>query len=265
MCNPKKTKPLKLKSEILKDKDGKINSIEEFVYNDLGKIIRQDSKDENGSLKYYKTFEYDKNENCVRTLEYSAADELQVSFEFTYDNDNNQIKAIERTAEGSIWDWTEILYESEKNLKIWLSKDENGNVIHKTIENLIDNSQQRFNSENNLYEIHLKKFDQSNRLIEKIITDENGNEKEKHLYDYQGQKEIWKFILKGSLIKTEERIYDNNKNLTHYIRKDNNGKCLEWYGFKYDEFDNKTKYFWGKEEEKQIGYKTFELTYKGST
>jgi hypothetical protein len=45
-----------LKSEILKDKNGKTISIEEFVYDDIGKIARQDYKDENGNLKYYKTF-----------------------------------------------------------------------------------------------------------------------------------------------------------------------------------------------------------------
>lgn len=252
---------MKLKSEILKDKNGKTISIEEFVYNDLGKIIRQDYKDKNGKRNFYKTFEYDENGNCIRTVEYSDIDELQVSFEYFYDNDNNQIKAIERTAEGNIWDWTEIVNEPNKNLKIWLSKDENGNIIHKTIENLLDGSEQRFNSDNKLYEIHLKKLDEANRLVEKLITDENGKEKEKHIYEYQGQQEIWKYILNGSTVKTEERVYDTNKNLTHYIRKDNNGKCLEWYGFEYDKSGNKTKYFWGQEEGKQIGYKTFELTY----
>ncbi len=252
---------MKLKFEILKDKNGKTISIEEFVYNDLGEIIRQDYQDENGKLNFYKTFEYDKNGNCIRTVEYSDTDELHVSFEYSYDNDDNQIKAIERTAEGKIWEWTEIVKEPDKNLKIWLAKDENGNIIHKTIENLLDGSEQRFNSDNKLYEIHLKKFDQAKRLVEKLITDDKGNEKEKHLYEYQGQKEIWKFILNGSTVKAEESIYDDNKNLTHFIRKDNNGKCLEWYGFEYDKFGNKTKYFWGQEEGKQIGYKTFELTY----
>jgi hypothetical protein len=252
---------LKLKSEILKDQNGKTISIEEFAYNDLGEIIRQDYKDENGKLSFYKTFEYDLNGNCIRAIEYSDTDELQGSFEYSYDNDNTQVKAIERTAEGNIWDWTEIVNEPNRNLKIWLAKDENGNIIHRTIENLLDGSEQRFNSDNKLYEIHKKMFDQANRLVEKLITDATGNEKEKHIYEYQGQKEIWKFILNSSTVKTEESVYDNNKNLTHHIRKDNNGKCLEWYGFEYDKFGKKTKYFWGKEDGKQIGYKTFELTY----
>ncbi|CAN5395158.1 hypothetical protein BH09BAC4_BH09BAC4_33760 [soil metagenome] len=252
---------MKLKSEILKDKNGKTISIEEFVYNDLVEIIRQDYKDENGRRNFYKTFEYDLNGNCIRTFEYSNTDKLQVSFEHSYDNNNNQIKTIGRTAEGNIYDWTEIVIEPNTNLKVWLTKDENGNIIHKTVENLLDHSEKRFNDKDKLYEIHLKKFDQANRLIEKLITDDKGNEKEKHIYEYQGQKETWKFILNGSTIKTEESIYDDNKNLTHHIRKDSNGKCLEWYGFEFDKFGNKTKYFWGQEEGKQIGYKTFALTY----
>lgn len=56
---------MKLKSEILKDKNGKTISIEEFVYNDIGKIERQDYKDETGNLKFYKKFEYDENGNCI--------------------------------------------------------------------------------------------------------------------------------------------------------------------------------------------------------
>ncbi len=184
-----------------------------------------------------------------------------MSFEYSYDNNSNQIKAIERTAEGDIWDWTEIEIKPNSNLKVWLSKDGNGNMIHKTVENLLDRSEKRFNDNDKLYEIHLKKFDQANRLVEKLIIDDHGNEKEKHVYEYQGQKEIWKFILKGSTIKTEESVYDNNKNITDYIRKDSNGKCLEWYGFEYDKLGNKTKYFWGQEEGKQIGFKIFELTY----
>lgn len=252
---------MKIKSEIIKDKNGKTISIEEFVFNEQGQIIRQDYIDEDGKRNFYKAFEYDLKGKSIRTFEYSDNDELQVSFEYFYDESNYQIKAIERTAEGLIWDWTEIIFEPKNNLKIWLAKDEDGNIIHKTVENLINGSEQRYNSEEKLYEIHLKKFDQENRVVEKIITDDRGNEKEKHLYEYQGEKEIWKFILNGSTIKTEERVYDNNKNLTHYIRKDNKGKCLEWNAFEYDEFGNKLKYVWGKEEGKQIGIKIFELIY----
>lgn len=252
---------MKLASEIIKDQKGRIHSWEEFVYNDIGKVIRQDYKDENGKRNFYKTFEYDLDGNSIRIIEYSDTDEMQVSFEHSYDNNKNQIKTIERTAEGNIWDWTEIVIEPNTNLKVWLAKDENGNIIHKTVENLLDHSEKRFDDKDKLYEIHLKKFDQANQLIEKLITDDKGNEKEKHIYEYQGQKEIWKFILNGSTVKTEESIYDNNKNLTHHIRKDSNGKCLEWYGFEFDKFGNKTKYFWGQEEGKQIGYKTFALIY----
>ena len=68
-------------------------------------------------------------------------------------------------------------------------------------------------------------------------------------------------MVNGSTVNTEESIYDDNKNLTHHIRKDSNGKCLKWYGFELDKFGNKTKYFWGKVEGKEIGFEPFELTY----
>ena len=225
---------MKLKSEISKDKNGKTISIEEFAYNGIGKIIRQDYKDENGKLNFYKTFEYDGNGNCIKTNEYSCNNEIQVSFEYNYDNYNNQVKVIERTADGGICDWTEIVIAPNNNLKVWLAKDENGNVIHKTEENSLDHSERRFNSEGNIYELHFKKYDQSNRLVEKVIKDANGKEKEKYLYEYQEQKEVWKYIINGSNIKTEERIYDIDNNLIRYIRKDGNRKCLEWYGFEYE-------------------------------
>lgn len=252
---------MRLKSEIFKDKNGKTISIEEFVYNGFGLLTKQIFKDDLGNLKYYKTFEYDEKENHIKTTDFSDDNQFQGSFEYTYDTNNTQIKTIERTVDGSIYDWTEIIEQPENNLKIWLAKDSDGKIIHRTVENLLDHSEKRFNDQEKLYENHYKKFDSVNRLIEKLITDDKGKEKEKHLYQYEGEKEIWKYILNGSTVKTEERVYDNNKNLTHYIRKDSNGKCLEWHGFDYDEFGNKTKYFWGQEEEKQIGYKTFELTY----
>ena len=250
---------MRLKSEIFKDKNGKTISIEEFVYNGFGLLTKQIFKDDLGNLKYYKTFEYDEKENYIKTTDFSDDNQFQGSFEYTYDTNNTQIKTIERTVDGSIYDWTEIIEQPENNLKIWLAKGSDGKIIHRTVENLLDHSEKRFNDQEKLYENHYKKFDSVNRLIEKLITDDKG--KEKHLYQYEGEKEIWKYILNGSIVKTEERVYDNNKNLTHYIRKDSNGKCLKWHGFDYDEFGNKTKYFWGQEEEKQIGYKTFELTY----
>lgn len=254
---------MKLKSEILKDEDGKTISIAEFVYDDIGRIERKDYKDENGNRKFYKTFEYDKNGNCIKTCEYSENNELQLSFEYDYDDNRNQIKAIERTAEGNIWDWTEIVIEPNSDLKIWLAKDENGNIIHKTEESLLDHTEKRFKDNDNLYEVHFKKYDEENRLVEKVIADPDGNEKEKHLYEYQEKKEIWKFILNGSTVKIEESVYDEDKNIIRHLRKDGNGKCLEWYGFEYGKFGNKTKYFWGQEEGKQIGVKTFELVYDG--
>lgn len=252
---------MKLKSEIQKDKNGKTISIEEFVYNDFGLVTKQIFKDNLGNLKYYKTFEYDEKENCIKTTDFSNDNQFQGSFEYTYDTLGNQIKTIERTVDGSIYDWTEVIEQPEDNLKVWLAKDSDGKIIHKTVENLLDHSEKRYNDQGRLYENHYKKFDSENRLIEKLITDDKGKEKEKHLYQYEGQKEIWKYILNGSTVKTEERVYDSDKNLIFYIRKDSNGKCLESYGFEYDKFGNKTKYFWGQEEGKQIGYKTFELTY----
>ena len=252
---------MRLKSEIFKDKNGKTISIEEFVYNGFGLLTKQIFKDELGNLKYYKTFEYDEKENCIKTTDFSNDNQFQGSLEYTYDTNNTQIKTIERTVDGSICDWTEIIEQPENNLKIWFTKDSDGKIIHKTVENLVDHSEKRFNDQERHYENHYKKFDCTNRLLEKIITDDKGKEKEKHLYQYEGEKEIWKYILNGSTVKTEERVYDNNKNLTHYIRKDSNGKSLEWYGFEYDKFGNKTKYFWGQVEGKQIGFKTFEINY----
>jgi hypothetical protein len=63
---------LKLKSEILKDKNGKTISIEEFMYNDFGLITKQIFKDNLGNLKYYKTFEYDDKENCIKATDFQT-------------------------------------------------------------------------------------------------------------------------------------------------------------------------------------------------
>ncbi|ESU18409.1 hypothetical protein FCR2A7T_29820 [Flavobacterium cauense R2A-7] len=259
---PEKTRRVKLRTEILKDKKGKIISIEEFVYNSYDKLIRQNFKDNSQNLKYYTTFEYNEKGNCIKTINFSKENEFQGSFEYTYNSSNNIVKTIERTIDSSIYNWYEEIEQPESNLKIWLSKDKNGAIIHKTVENLFDHVEKRYYNQEDLYEIHHKKFDNLNRLLERLVTDEKGNEKEKHLYFYENQKETWKYILNGSTIKTEERIFDENRNEIYYIRKDKNGKSLGWHSFEFDKFGNRTKYIWGKDEGKEIGFKTIEIIYK---
>lgn len=259
---PEKTKRLKLKTEILKDKKGKIISIEEFVYNNSDKLIRQNFKDNSANLKNYTTFEYDEKGNCIKTLSFSNQNEFQGSFEYTYNSNNNVIRTIEREFDDSIFDWTEEIEQPENNLKIWLSKDKNGVIIHKTVENLSNKTEKRYYNQDELYEIHYKKFDNLNRLVERLITDEKGNEKEKHIYIYEERKETWTFILNGLTIKTEERIFDENNNEIYYIRKDKNGKSLGWHSFTFDKFKNQTKYAWGKDEGKEIGFRTKEIILK---
>ncbi len=252
---------MKLATETVKNKRGKTKSVEEYFYDDKDNRIRTDYKDGNGKLKYYRTFTYDGNGKCLKQTDFSADNTFQGSDEHTYDNNGNEIKTIVRTVDGSIYEWYENFELPAENLKAWIAKDKYGNIIHKTEENLIDHSLKRFNEDGIFYELCKRKYDSLNRLVEEITTDENGKEKMRNLYSYEGQKEIWTFILQGEFIKTEEKVYDNNHNLTYYIRKDKNGKCLEWSGYTYNEFGNKTKYFGGKDEGVENYFGIIEPTY----
>lgn len=258
-----KSTPMKLKTEILKDWTGKVNAMEEFSYDGSGRIIRKDFKDYAGNLTLYKTFEYDANGNCIKANDFTNTNELIVSFEYGYNRNNERNKTIERGEDGSICDWREMTDQPENNLRIWIARDEEGNVVHRAEENTTDHSERRYNADGLLYEIQFSLFDPLHRLTEKTTTDEKGNVTEKITYHYESEseKELRQYFIAGQQAKTEERVYNNNHNLISFIKRDKDGVCTDWNKTEFDAYGNKTKYIWGSKEGMELGEKTYELVY----
>ena len=146
------------------------------------------------------------------------------------------MKSIELTVDNQIWEW----YEKEyfDNQIIYLAKNEHGEVIHKTIEDLNSGQQERFGSNGKLYTKIIKAFDSKGRVIKSKHLDERGKVKEEHRFKFIDGLEIWEYFERGKLIKRENRQKDEQQRITFYLREDESGKSLEWVKWEYDKFGN---------------------------
>jgi hypothetical protein len=154
---------MKIKSQKIIDKNGKIQEYFVNHFNSDGLLERKEYLSTKGDLEFYSIYKYDVNGNWISKKEYDSDGEIQVSFEREFDSNNREIKSIELTAENKIWEWHEKQYPDDKTV-IYLSKDEHGNIVHKTIENTESREQKRFRSENTLYATIKEEFDEKNRL-----------------------------------------------------------------------------------------------------
>jgi hypothetical protein len=251
---------MKIKSQKIIDKNGKIQEYFVNHFNSDGLLERKEYLSAKGDLEFYSIYKYDLNGNWIIKKEYDSDGEIQVSFEREFDSNNREIKSIELTAENKIWEWYEKQYPDDKTV-IYLSKDEHGKVDHKTIENTQTGEQKRFREEDIVYAIIKEEFDQKKRLINRKTIDTKENISEENQYSYVDASQIWKLFIDGKYIKTEEKKTDRNGNVEFYIRKDNNGKSLEWSKSEFDNFNNLISIEGGKEENKPTYKTTIEIEY----
>ena len=240
--------------------NGKVG--EHFIntYNYSGLLERKEYFDGSGNLLYYSVHTYDNKGNCIEKRNFDNQNELTGSFEWTYDEENREISSIERTVDGTIYQWFEKYFHSD-NLLIWLVKDENGKIIHRTEENLKNGSEKRFNEKGELYSIIKKSFDNKRRLLEQLTFDKSGQIIEKDEFQYNNNSQIWKLYLNEKFIKSEERTYDEKGNEIFYIRKDEKGNCLEWVKCEYDEFGSPINVKNGVEIDKVTHVSRIEIEY----
>ncbi|NOQ72551.1 MAG: hypothetical protein GQ574_11145 [Crocinitomix sp.] len=248
---------MKIESQKTIDKNGKV--LQHFAnhFNAEGLVERKEYLNTNGEVVFYSIFNYDTFGNWIMKKEYDSNGESQVSFEREFDILNREIKSIELTAENKIWQWHEKSYPNDNTI-IYLSKDENGQVDHKTIENTVTNEQKRFRSGDLRYATIKKIFDKKNRLINQKTFDISDNVIEENQYSYIGASQFWKLFINGKCIKSEERKSERSENLKYYIRKDKNGKALEWSKSKFDYFNNLISIEGGKE----VGKPTYKTSIK---
>jgi len=251
---------MKIKSQKIIGQNGKVR--ERFInkFNSKGLIERTEYFDENEQLKYYSEFTYDLNGNCILKKEFDAKNIIQSSNQWKFNKQNREIKFIELTAENIIWEWYEKQYLDD-NIVIYISKDENGKIIHKTIENTDTKKQERFNENGKLYATIIEKYDYKERLTNRKTINIKGNIIEENKYKFIGLTEILGLYIDGKFIKTEERINDRKGNLEFYIRKDENGKSLEWSKREYDNFNNLISIEGGKDVNKPTYKTTIEIEY----
>lgn len=219
------------------DEKGKILEHKIYHFNSNGLVERKDYLDSNGEIKFYSIYKFDNSGNWIEKKEYDSNDNLQVSFEREFDSLNRQIKFLEFTAENEIWLWEEKQFPNENTI-VYLSKNKNGEIEHKTIENTKTGEQKRFHNDTKPYRIIEQQFDKKNRLTKQKTIDKNGIVTEENQYSYDNGVEVWKLFVNGEFIKTEERTYSKSGNLEFYTRKDNKGRNLEWFKKEYDDFGN---------------------------
>ena len=159
---------MKIKSKKVIGENGKVQ--QHFVnhFNSEGLIEREEYLNVKGDLEFYSIFKYDENGNWILKEEYNSDENIQGSFEREFDSKNREIKSIELTAENEIWEWYEKLYPDDNTI-IYLSKDKNGRIDHKTIKNTLTGEQQIFRDGDKVYTAIKEEYDQNNRLIKKKL------------------------------------------------------------------------------------------------
>jgi len=251
---------MKIKSQKIIGQNGKVREYFINEFNSNGLIERTKYIDKKGKIEFYSKFEYDLNGNCISKKEFDANDNLTVSYEWEFDSQNREIKSIELNSENLIWKWHEKQYPNDNTI-IHLSKDKNGIIDHRTVENIETGMQERFDSNGKLYSKIFKEFDTNGKLINSKTQNAKGKVTEENKYRFIGLTEIWELYIDGEFIKTEEYQNDNNGNQIYYIRKDNKGKSLEWLKREYDEFGNQITIENGLEINKTTHRTTIEIEY----
>ena len=251
---------MKIKSKKIIDRKGKILEHKVYHFNSNGLIERKEYLNSNEEIEFYATFKFDKSGNWIEKKEYDSNGILQVSFEREFDSQNREIKFVELTAENKIWLWQEKQFPND-NTVIYLSKNEYGEIDHKTVENTKTGEQKRYKNGTEPYTTIEQKFDAKNRPTIRKTIDKNGIVIEENQYSYDNGTEFWKLFVDGKFIKTEERNYDKNGNLEFYVRRNNNGRSLEWLEKKYDEFGNAISIENGIELGKPTNKRLIEIEY----
>jgi len=216
--------------------------------------------EENGEIRYTVLFEYDPNGNCISEKQYDSENNFVGSLEWKFDKLNRQIEQIERTAENEIWDWYENQYLDDKTV-IYLAKDKNGIIQHKTVEDKDSGVQKRYDSDGNFYSKIVPKYDQNKRVINRKTFDENGQVTQEDIYEYLDNTEKWTLIVENKIAKVEERTKDDNGNDIFYVRKDDKGNSTEYVKWTYDDFGNAIKVENGIELDKPTNISEIKIEY----
>ncbi|GAL77107.1 hypothetical protein JCM19275_8 [Nonlabens ulvanivorans] len=228
---------MNIKSRKIIGGNGKVREhiINEFNVNGL--IKKTVFFEENGDIRYTVFFEYDSNENCISEKQYDSENNFVGSLEWKFDKENRQIEQIERTAENEIWDWNENQYLDE-NIVVYLAKDKDGIIQHKTVENKNLGVQKRYDSDGNMYAEIIEEFDKNNRIANRKTLDRKGKVTQEDIYEYIDQTEKWTLVVDGKIAKIEERILDKNGNEISYVRRDDKGNSTEYVKWTRDDFGN---------------------------
>ena len=171
-----------------------------------------------------------------------------------------EIEQIEKSGDGEILEWYEKQFP-EENIIIYLSKNKDGIVEHKTISNKFSGMEERFDSRGELYSKIKTEFDKNNRIVNSKTFDRKGKVTQENVYDYIGKIEKWTLFIDGKFTKTEERTKDNNGNDILYVRKDNRGKSTEYIKWTYDDFGNSVKVENGIELNKPTNISNVKIEY----
>ncbi len=250
---------MNIKSRKIIGENGKVREhiINEFNVNGLKE--KTVFLEENGEIRYIVLFEYDSNGNCISEKQYDSENNFVGSLEWKFDNLNRQVEQIERTAENEIWDWYENQYLDDNT--IYLAKDKDGIIQHKTIEDKISGVQERYDSDGNLYSKVIPKYDQDKRVINRKTFDKNGQVTQEDIYEYINNIEKWTLVVENKIAKVEERTKDKNGNDTLYVRKDDKENSTEYIKWTYDNFGNAIKVENGIELNKPTNISEIKIEY----
>ena len=189
---------------ISRDKNGKVESTEEYTYDANGNKTKEIYKGKNGRIESTEEYTYDAKGNMTKCISRDKNGKVESTKEYTYDANGNKTKRIFKDENGKAYDTYEYTYDANGNMTNFTKKDKNGKLEY---------------SEEYTY-------DANGNKTKEVDKDENGKVKCTEEYTYDANGNMTNFTKKdknGKLEYSEEYTYDDIGNITQRIYKDKDG------------------------------------------
>lgn len=203
-------------------------------------VVDKDDNPINEFVQYKQ--EFDENQNCVKEVEFNPSGEVESASGYKYNDQHKMIEEIHYFDQDEIGEIIKYkLNEEGKPEEIETVYADDAKSIKKINRTEFLLSVKTYDEANDLEGEETIKFDQKDRPVEEVQTDEEGNIVQRSLYEYDDNDKVISRINYGEknefLVKATFE-YDNKGNLIKIVQQNQKGKLISSLLYSYDERDN---------------------------